>query len=127
MHSLTIVFGPAATQWVLMFKTEEKAGELYNAYTEARITQVLSQIVGSDDFGQVLSLPSSDIHGMMLEDMELSQQVAIERGLNQARAQAKAQTRAMEDPTIKESIRRQQQGPAVYQPGMPMGPNGRMM
>jgi NADH:ubiquinone oxidoreductase subunit D len=121
MHSLTICFGPAATTWTLLFKTEEKASELYNAYTGAKVAHESSQLIGVDDFGQTISLVVNDIHGMMLEDMSLSQEAAVERGLHQARTQAKAEKKAMEDSVIKEAIRAKQQGPAVYQPGMPNG------
>lgn len=126
MHSLTIVFGPAATAWTLLFKEEEKAAVIYNAYTNARVTGDAGAIIGSDDFGQTITMHSDDIHGMMFEDMDLSQIAMIERGLHQARSQAKAQMKAADDPVIREGIRKQQQGPAVYQPGMG-APNGRMM
>ena len=121
MHSLTICFGPSATVWTLLFKTEEKASELYNAYTGAKVARESSLLIGVDDFGQAISLVIDDIHGMMFEDMALSQEAAVERGLHQARTQAKAETKAMNDDVIKNAIRVKQQGPAVYQPGMPNG------
>lgn len=118
MFSLTIVFGPAATAWTLMFKTEEKAGEAYNSYCTGKASDTTGILLaGSDDFGQIYSLPLDGIHGVMLEDMSLSSEARIERGLDQARSQAKAQERAMADPSLMASMRRQQQGPAVLQPG----------
>lgn len=121
MHSLTICFGPSATVWTLLFKEEEKAATIYNAYTSSRLSELLQLIIGCDDFGQAISIPNTAIHGMMLEDMALSQDAAVERGLHQARTQAKAETKAMTDDVIKNAIRAKQQGPAVYQPGMPNG------
>lgn len=121
MHSLTICFGPTGTIWTLLYKTEEKAGQCYGAYTEAKVLgKDGGPLIGSDDFGQAFSLDITQIHGVLLEDMDLSQMAQVERGLHQARAQAKAQTRAMADPVIKESLRAQQQGPAVMSP-MPGG------
>lgn len=121
MHSLTICFGPAATTWALLFKEEAKAVELYNNYTTDKVESAIGCFIAADDFGQALTLEFKNIHGMMLEDMDLSQLAAVERGLHQARTQAKAETKAMTDEVIKNAIRAKQQGPAVYQPGM----NGR--
>lgn len=122
MHSLTICFGPAATPWILLFKDEAKAATIYNAYAEQAVSEekpLSGVLIGSDDFGQAFVIPASEIKGMMLEDMDLSQDAAVERGLHQARTQAKAETKAMGDDVIKAAIRAKQQGPAVYQPGMP--------
>ena len=112
MFSLTIVFGPAATAWTLMFKTTESATTAFTAATEdARGVRI------ADDFGQNLFIVPSQISGLLLEDMALSSEARIERGLDQARSQAKAQERAMADPALMASMRRTQQGPAVLQPG----------
>lgn len=110
MHSLTIVFGPAATTWTLLFKTEESARLVAAQIGKEGAGKVV------DDFGQeVVQLGA--IHGIMFEDMDLSQQASIERGVHQARSQAKAQEKAMADPIISLSLRRQQVGPAVLAPG----------
>lgn len=115
MHSLTICLG--LTSWTLLFKTEERSKSAYELFSNP----LVENLIVTDDFGQCINAKASSIHGFVLEDMETSQGAAVERGLHQARAQAKAQERAMADPIIKESIRRQQMGPAVYQPGMPNG------
>lgn len=122
MHSLTICFGPAATPWILLFKEEVKAATIYNEYSNHLVAGASSgALIGADDFGQAFVLSISEIKGMMLEDMDASQEAQIERGLHQARTQAKAETKAMSDETIKSAIRAKQQGPAVYSPGMPGG------
>jgi hypothetical protein len=113
MHSLTICFGPAATAWTLLFKNAESA--------VAASKQISNGDTVIDDFGQAIGITSPMIHGIAIEDMDLAQEAQIERGLHQARTQAKAQKEAMDDPVIKDSIRRQQMGPAVFQPGMPNG------
>ena len=117
MWSLTIVFGPAATAWTLMFKTEVAAEQAYND-ASANAT-ALGSFKLLDDFGQKVRI-LNPVHGMMLEDMSLSSEARIERGLDQARSQAKAQERAMADPALMASMRRGQQGPAVLNPsGLP--------
>lgn len=121
MHSLTIVFGPVATTWVLMFKERDKADE---AFATADAAKELFRL--TDDFGQYVQLRSDQLHGMMLEDLDLSQDAFIERGLHNARSQAKAQEKAMTDPKLMAMMRRQGQGPAVLQPGGMGMPNGRM-
>lgn len=116
MHSLTICFGPTGTTWTLLFKEEEKAAALYNNYVRAANNVDRAMLVGSDDFGQAFAINIDLVNGIMLEDMDLSQMAQVERGLHQAKAQAKAQERAMADPVILQSLRRQQQGPAVMSP-----------
>ena len=123
MHSLTICFGPAATIWTLLFKEETAAKA---AYASAKgVSPLLFSV--TDDFGQAIALDVREIKGLLLEDMDISVNALVERGLHQARAQAKAQVRAMADETIKSAARAQNQGPAVYTPGgMPNGPRGMM-
>lgn len=117
MHSLTIWFGPAAAFCQLLFKTEEKATLAYNAYVDFNLSEGTSgSLIGSDDFGQSFAFDLKTVSGILLEDLDQSQLGQIERGLHQARSQAKAQVRGMEDPVIKESLRKQQMGPAVMSP-----------
>lgn len=117
MHSLTICFGPTGTVWTLLFKEEEKARTAYVALDKPTNTaNFFENVFLNDDYGQELQIRLGEIKGVLLEDMDLSQLAQVERGLHQARSQAKAQTRAMQDPVIKESLRAQQQGPAVMSP-----------
>jgi len=115
MYSLTICFGPQGTIWNLLFKTKEKAHEAHKMLL-APDMPILSF---EDDFGQRITLTAGQIHGLLLEDLDMSQLGQIERGLHNARSQAKAQQRAMGDPIIKQSA--MMQGPAVHSPF----PNGR--
>lgn len=119
MHSLTILVGENCTPWMLMFKTEEKAGIIYNAYVTVKMQpdSIGGVLVGCDDFGQTFAIPYDGIRGMMLENLDLSQEAYVERGLHNARSQAKAQEKAMTDPKLMAAMRRQGQGPAVLQPG----------
>lgn len=114
MFSLTICFGPANTPWILLFKEEEKAKAVYNNYVEFSLTSVAGMLIAADDFGQALAVPFDQINGMMLDDMDQSQLAYIERGLHNARAQAKAQQRAAADPTLRTAA--MAQGPAALSP-----------
>jgi hypothetical protein len=120
MHSLTIWFGPASANVVLLYKEEERAKACF-----ALLIQANGALATTDDFGQQIFFLGTEVRGLLLEDMALSQEAAIERGLHQARSQAKAQKLAMTDPIISASLRQQQMGPAVLGPGMML--NGRGM
>lgn len=118
MYLLTIVFGPTPTPWALLFQKSETAELAFNGLQDARkIKQGCVEIC--DDFGQKIDLPLASIHGFMLEDMEKSKLAHIERGLHQARTQARAQQMASTDPVLKTAA--MGQGPAILSP---MG-NGR--
>jgi len=113
MYCLTICFGPAATTWALMFKTEEKAIQalqFINEHVDGNFT---------DDFGQTIALKTSELHGVMLEDLSLSKLAHIERALHQARMQAEGQKMAQTDPALMHAAR----GPNIISPMM--GGNGR--
>lgn len=115
MFSVAVCFGPAATVWALLYKEEEGATKVFDSLNDA--IAVGGSVGGSDDFGQKFVWAGEQLHGVMFEDLELSQLGQIERGLHQARVQAKAQTRAAGDPTIKASM--MAQGPAAFMPGIP--------
>jgi hypothetical protein len=113
MYSLTICFGPAATSWMYLFKEEEKASVLYNAYVEHKMNHAEGGVlIGSDDFGQSFAMPFDEIRGVMLEDLDLTEQARIERSMVDARAQTKFNQRAKNDPTIRAAM----QGPSVISP-----------
>lgn len=114
MHSITICFGPQGTIWNFLFKTEEAA--------KNAMEKIGEKCLIADDFGQAANIQPTQIHGMMLEDLDLSQAGQIERGLHNARSQAKAQQRAMSDATIRTAA--MAQGPAVLSGGMPPRFNG---
>lgn len=110
MFSLTISFGPAATMWTLMWRDKEKAEAAYAQLTRGQ------GITAADEFGQTANISASEIHGAMLEDMELSKLAHIERALHQARMQAQGQQAAESDAVLR--TQRFKQGPAVLVPGM---------
>lgn len=117
MFSLTIVFGPVPTPWVLLFKTKEALDTALQAYRSDKTTSFESgDLAITDDYGATVSLRRTSIHGIMAEDMELSKMNAIERGLHQARTQARAEQMASSDPILKAASMRHG-GNAMLSPG----------
>jgi len=113
MHLLTIVFGPSPTPWALLFeKTEAADRALIDLKTAKAANAGTVDIV--DDFGQRAIIEVQTIHGFMLEDMEQSKLAHIERGLHQARTQARANQMAQGDPVLKNAA--MMQGPAMLSP-----------
>lgn len=113
MFSLTIFAG---MPFKLLFNDEARAKEAFDLLTNAPSPVI--QFV--DDFGSsfCVAVPTA-ITAVVLEDLDKSVMAAVEMGLHNARAQAKAQKLAMADPVIAASLRAQGQGgPAVYRPGM---------
>jgi hypothetical protein len=105
MYSLSISFGPAGTIWALLFKTEEKAGEAYNAYVGNKVGEIKSDVlIGADDFGQTYAIPFAEIHSVLLEDLEQVETARIQRALVDERCKAKFMTAARSDPTIRAAM-----------------------
>ena len=125
MFAVSICFG--VTCWRLLYKTEEKAVEHFNFANDAmhgdktREFNILEQIKLEDDFGQICSLRSKEINGIMLENMDESQLGSIEMALHNARTQTTAQRQAETDPVLRAA--RSVASPAIISP-MGMG-NGR--
>jgi hypothetical protein len=117
MWNLTISFGPTGTVWALLFKTEEKAGEAYNAYVNNQMSGIDSDVlIGCDDFGQSYAIAFSEIHAVLLEDLEQIEQARIQRALADERVKAKFMAAARSDPTIMAAARAGQNGPGVLTP-----------
>jgi hypothetical protein len=108
MYSLTICFGSAATSWAFMFK-EKINGE--SAYVTATTTSAPVFHI-EDDFGQQGFFILNNVNGVMLEDLDFTEQARIERSMVDARAQTKFNMRAKSDPTIQAAMR----GPSVISP-----------
>ena len=97
MFSLTIVFGPRATTWTLMFKTKEGAEAARQKINDRERDKLVQEYPDpiTDDFGQ--SALCFDIYGCMLEDLSLSREVYIEKSLHEARIMMDAQKRAQNE------------------------------
>ena len=115
MYSLTIHFGPSAMVWQFLFKEEKKPGEAYNAFVTTQVEGGKGGVlIGSDDFGQSYAIPFNEISGMLIEDLDLVEEAQIQRSLVNARAQAKLNSRASQDPTLRAA--QAMRGPAMIQP-----------
>jgi hypothetical protein len=118
MYSLTIHFGPNAVCWALLFKDEEKAGQTYNAFVDARRAPAEKTVlIGSDDFGQSFAIPADEISGVLLEDLEQVEAARIQRSLAEERCKVKLMEAARSDPVIGAAIRQQRGAPVLT----PMG------
>lgn len=115
MYSLSISFGPNGITWALLFKEEEKAGAIFNAYVSAKVEgSCTGPLIGSDDYGQSFAIPIDEISGMLLEDLPAVETARIQRSLIDERCKAKFIKAATDDPTIKAAMRLQ--GPSVLTP-----------
>jgi hypothetical protein len=118
MYNLTIHFGPNAVAWSFLFKDEDKAGVIYNAYMDFRMSPIkndgIRTLIGIDDYGQTFAIPFDEIRGVLIENTELGTEARILRGLEQAKGQARATKRASSDPELQAAMRGQ--GPSVITP-----------
>jgi hypothetical protein len=114
MYSLTICFGPAATSWAFLFKERKEAEDHASSFylLEDPANPPKPNIWITDDFGQSAFVAIHSIHGVVIEDLDLTEQARIERSMVDARAQTKFNVRAKSDPTIQAAMR----GPSVISP-----------
>lgn len=117
MYSLTIHFGSNAICWAFLFKEEEKAGAIYSAYMDFKISEnVEGVLIGNDDFGQTFSIPMHQINGILIEDLDLVEAARIQRSLAEERCKVKLLAAAKSDPVIGAAIRQQQANTGVLTP-----------
>ena len=115
MYSLSIYFGPNAMVWALLFKEEARAGAAYNAYVGNKMDGTKADIlIGADDFGQSYAIPFNDIHGVLLEDLDLVEEARIQRSLAEAHVKVKLDQRAKTDPLIRQAM--SNQSPSILSP-----------
>ncbi len=99
MFTISVAFGPANHIWAFMFKTELAARQQYNKLAHPESVMPVVEI--TDDFTQTASFFIGDIHAVSIEDMDVSMNAGIERGLHQARTQARGNQLASSDPALK--------------------------
>jgi hypothetical protein len=100
MYGLTVMFGPAASMWTLLFNSEESAEQARGHLREGGMTE--------DDYGQRVTI-YGDIHAVMVEDLERSQRVHVENGLRQLRITAITQKEMGSDPELQQAAQRAKQ------------------
>ena len=66
-----------------------------------------------DDFGQTAQIAAKDIHGWLLEDLELVERARIERSLAEERCKVKLMEAAKSDAVIGAAIRKSQGAPVL--------------
>lgn len=113
MYSLTIHFGPNAVCWQFLFKEKGSAADAFAKAMKA-VDGSEGSIRFEDDFGQTAIIESEEFHGALLEDLDLVEEAQIQRSLVNARAQAKLNSRASQDPTLRAA--QAMRGPAMIQP-----------
>ncbi len=113
MFCITIALKDNPAVWTLMFQSEEVAKTAWQKYATCTTD---GQFSITDDFGQTAAVHHSCVAGAMLEDLDKSMLAHVERGLHNARTQAKAQQQAMSDPVLKTAAMTAQRGPAIYDP-----------
>ena len=120
MYLLSIVFGPSPVPWGLLFRDEKLANDAMTVCVTAK-DGGRSSIELVDEFGQHVLMDTSNIHGVMLEDMEKSKLGMIERAIHQERLKVKANEMARVDPVLKTAA--MTQGAPILQPfgGRPNG------
>ena len=99
--------------WTMLYKSEEAA---VAAWDRLKLGHTEGQFSVSDDFGQTAIINYSRVMGAMFEDLDKSMLAHIERGLHNARTQAKAQQIAMNDPVLKTAAMTRGQSPALFDP-----------
>lgn len=111
MFCITIKFKNDPAPWTLLYKTEEVATSAWKA-----MSADTNGVSLTDDFGQTAVVKYTDMAGAMFEDLDKSMLAHIERGLHNARTQAKAQQIAANDPILKTARMTQGQSPAIFSP-----------
>lgn len=104
MFSLTVCFGPQATAWAFMFKTEESLNKALDQFEKDRAVM--------DDFGQRACFDK--IHGHIVEDMNLSKLAHQERAIHMERMKAAVTQQVQTDPALRAV--RAGNGPAIVSP-----------
>lgn len=110
MFLVTIAIG--STTWALAFNSHDNA---VRAYQQARPLVMGGNVEIEDDYGQAFSGASTEIKGVLMEDMDKTALAHIERMVHATRTQIEAQKRAEADPKIRSA---RQMGPAVLTPGI---------
>ena len=105
MYSLTICFGPTGSTWQFLFKDKERAEATY------KMVQAGIDVHIADDFGTSAYVNGS-VRGVLLADLDNTEEAAIQRALADARAKVRYDKRAQDDAVLRVG----QRGPAVLTP-----------
>lgn len=96
--SIILMIGPAGTNFRLSYKTSEAREQaIRHAFDKDNSVWRIA-----DDYGQIVDTTPNSVHAVIMT----SDDAEIEITLNQHRAQAEAQKRALNDPEIKAAEQR---------------------
>lgn len=84
-------------QWQFLFKERAGAENILNQYRRGEG----SAISVEDDFGACAIMDTAAISGILIEDLDGSQEAGIERAMIQTKGQVKFQNKAKNDPLLK--------------------------
>jgi hypothetical protein len=118
MYNLTIHFGPNAVAWSFLFKDEGTARSHMLCFLkpdDIKDPAMDHTILIEDDYGQLAYIVLGQVHGVLLENMELGAEARIIRGIDQAKGQMRANKRAMNDPEIQQ-LQRDSRSPNIISP-----------
>ena len=101
MFCVNIALGNTA--WRLLFKEEEKAKAVFDSLKPLPLNT--KTIDAEDDFGQVCSITTESVHGLLFEDLDKAKMANVEIFLHQQRVQVMAQKAAEADPALRMSRR----------------------
>lgn len=112
MFCITLALKDNPVIWTLLFESEAAASTQFDLLGNADT----ARLVLKDDFGQTVLVDPACIAGSVFENLSQSMLAHIERGLHNARTQAKAQQIAANDPVLKTAAMARGQGPAIFSP-----------
>lgn len=110
MFCISIKFKNEPSVWTLLYNSAES---MQNAWSKNHLQPHYTL---EDDFGQRAQIDAFCVAGIMFEDMDKSMLAHVERGIHNARTQAKAETVAMSDPVLRTAAMAKQRGPAIFNP-----------
>ena len=113
MFSISIALADNPATWVLLYQTEEAARATWEAFASCPKDGVANLV---DEFGQETVIERSRVAGAMFEDLSKSMMAHVEKGLHNARTQAKAEQIAINDPILKTAAMAKQRGPGIFSP-----------
>lgn len=96
MFSLAINFGPTGVAWSFLFTKEESLNLAVQALTETDSGYVLIE----DEFGSKATVAINQIHGWLVEKMDMTKGAIVFRNIHMKRIEAEFQSQFQNDPAL---------------------------
>ncbi len=110
MFSIAVNFGPTGVAWSFLFNKEEHCDAALAALALATLE---SAVVIEDDFGSKATMQRSQIHGWLVEKMELTKGAIVYRNMHMKRVEAELLSQFQNDPQL---ARLRGEGSAIISP-----------